>query len=446
MDIASIKETNSFSRLLDSLSVQSQPITGQPTANEEQPAELLEELEGVIRALEQLPQEELSDEQQDVLAAILQTLTLQTEELESADASSFIKAGLDPVSEEAPTVSGTSHSQQARAVLQGKDGNNELIQEKISVLLQQIDQKIEGLSAEVPEEGEQGKKLLGLAGETIPADAKKMEQLFKQLADFIRQFDFEEFSEGKGTSFKQLEQVLQRLEGTASELENGMPEKEMAQFNTQVTETGRTGQSNIAAFQQPESAGLQAEAVQKVEQSPVPSGAPQEAAKAAFISRPESAPPTAHVRMSNLIADLSDVFRGSMRITGSGDSAQIKVSIFPEHLGHLDIRLTTTDGKIAAQIFTSNALAKEALELQVNQLRTVLMQQGLAVDRIEITQQSSQQSFGQQNGQSDQQFSQQQKQGTGLQKNGYQVIEDETAALEHIGSSGGAMMKVDYTI
>ena len=452
MDGATIKETDAFSKLLASLSAEGQPITEEQSVNEEQPTEMLEKLEKVLIALEQLPQEDLSLEQQAVLAAIIQMVTLQTEQLETGPAlqkeaileSPLSKIALvdnqpvrKPINDEnnqqetliidshppKAVLSSSSEENPASDIAQESTENDTAVQQKIGVLLQQIDQKLEGLSTEVPEEFDEVQKLLELDGEIIPADAKKLEQLFKQLADFIRQFEPEQSPAGKQTSFKQLEQVLKQLADLTQESESGMQGKEVSQNSVQSSDAERLIQ-------------------------PAAIAAPPEGTKATPPpNRPETAAPIPAVRISNLIEDLSDVFRGSLRITGSGDNAQIKVSIFPEHLGHLDIRLTTTDGKIAAQIFTSNVMAKEALELQVNQLRVLLTQQGMTVDRIEITQQSSQQSFGQQNAHSDQRFSQQQKQGTALHnKNGYQLIEEEAAAMERVGSSDGAMMKIDYTI
>ncbi len=161
--------------------------------------------------------------------------------------------------------------------------------------------------------------------------------------------------------------------------------------------------------------------------------------------RTEPTVPTATVRMSNLVEELGEVLRGTFRLNGTGEGTQIKVSIFPQHLGHLDIRITELNGKIAAQIFTSSLVAKEVLDLQVNQLRNSLLQQGVTIDKIEITQQHSSQSFGQQHAHPDQRFSQQQKQGTASgNKNGYQRLEEE-ATIERNHASNGTM-KVDYTI
>ena len=115
--------------------------------------------------------------------------------------------------------------------------------------------------------------------------------------------------------------------------------------------------------------------------------------------------PTPTVRMSNLIEELGSVLRGSIRLTGTQEGTQIRVNITPDHLGHLDIRFTEINGKIAAHIFTSTLVAKEVLDLQMNQMRNVLLQQGIPLDKIEVSQQNLQ-SFGQQ---TDHRFSQQRR-------------------------------------
>lgn len=164
-------------------------------------------------------------------------------------------------------------------------------------------------------------------------------------------------------------------------------------------------------------------------------------------ARPEPPPmPTPMVRMNNLTEELGEVFKNSLRMSTNGESTQIKVNISPDHLGHLDIRLTETNGKIAAQIFTSSLAAKDAIDLQLNQLRNTLIQQGLTVEKIEVVQNNSQQSLGQQNAQSEQRFAQQQQRqnGANRENNGYQQIE-EKAAVERSHLDSG-MMKVDYTV
>ncbi len=182
--------------------------------------------------------------------------------------------------------------------------------------------------------------------------------------------------------------------------------------------------------------------------TPLTTTNPLDATKAAPVTARQETPiaPAPVVRLTNLADDLNGVISSSFKLTGTGETAQLKVSIFPEHLGHLDIRLSTVDGKITAQILTSTPMAKEALELQVYQLRNSLVQQGIQVERIEITtQQQAGQTLSQQQGQQEQRFARQQKQQSSS-KNGYQQTGEESSGIVRSGASRDDVMAVDYTI
>jgi flagellar hook-length control protein FliK len=107
-------------------------------------------------------------------------------------------------------------------------------------------------------------------------------------------------------------------------------------------------------------------------------------------------PPVPTARFSHLLEDMKGILKTHLQHLQQlkqGEGSQIRVKLSPEHLGHLDIRITSMDGKVSAQLMASNQLAKEALEFQVGQLRTALTQQGIQVDRIEVTQQNQSQSM-----------------------------------------------------
>lgn len=95
------------------------------------------------------------------------------------------------------------------------------------------------------------------------------------------------------------------------------------------------------------------------------------------------------VRFSQILEDLTQIFRAQLN-KGNEQGTQLRVKLHPEHLGHLDIRITSLDGKITAQIMTGTKVAKEALELTVGQLRTSLVQQGIQVEKIEVSHQAQQ--------------------------------------------------------
>ncbi|MBO0961807.1 flagellar hook-length control protein FliK [Neobacillus sp. MM2021_6] len=68
--------------------------------------------------------------------------------------------------------------------------------------------------------------------------------------------------------------------------------------------------------------------------------------------------------------------------------AEAKFSLTPDHLGHIEIKIVSQQGQITAQIFTDTSQAKEALDGQLHQLRQVLQQQGLNLQKLEIVQQT----------------------------------------------------------
>lgn len=77
---------------------------------------------------------------------------------------------------------------------------------------------------------------------------------------------------------------------------------------------------------------------------------------------------------------------------------EAKISLTPDHLGKVDIRLTMHAGQLVAHFVTEHAMAKDMLEQQMIQLRGTLQNQGITVERIEVTQSSSLQSQMDQNG------------------------------------------------
>lgn len=453
---AATTESGTFSQLLASAAAEAkEPGISQST-------EIQAKLEEILKALEDLPQEELTPEQQEMLSAIVQLLSLQSKQLETE----LQKLGIveeklaieQPDQVQEPIIKDSlEQSDQVKAPVVKASSEQLPVktsnEEKMAVLLQQIQQKLEQLSIEDSIEFNPPMKIMGAEAENLAADPEQHEQALKQLTQLIQNLENAEAVNGKPVASPQsekLEQVMKQLTQLTQELESQSSPVETPKINSAPAEAIRMAQT-VAAFQPIEIAGLKVETVQQPEMAepaaPAPV-APAEGAKAQAVqTAPRTEAPPA-VRMANLVEDLSEVLRGSMRLTGTGETAQIKVSIFPEHLGHLDIRLTTVDGKVAAQIFTSSVMAKEAIEMQLNQLRNTMLQQGVNLDRVEITQQSPQQSFGQQTSNPEQRFAQQQKQGTtSANKNGYQRIEEEVAATTGRSQTpDGSMMKVDYTI
>ncbi|WP_404330210.1 flagellar hook-length control protein FliK [Mesobacillus maritimus] len=248
--------------------------------------------------------------------------------------------------------------------------------------------------------------------------------------------------------FKQGESIVtlfQRLTFLMEDMAQGIEQEQMTgqplkiEFSLPLGEAHgqlQRGNSLLTLEQnpdQPNSQGITVSAVQGAQGSQV-------------AQRVESSPQSSFVRFSHFIEDLSEIFGGTYRLHSTLEGTQLRVNIFPEHLGHLDIRLTSIDGKITAQIFTASLTAKEALDLQVQQLRNSLIQQGVPVEKIEIAHQPSQQSFGQQHAHPEQRFSQQQhRQGISPRNGNAYLLTEEEAATDRQPFADGSV-QVNYTI
>jgi len=75
------------------------------------------------------------------------------------------------------------------------------------------------------------------------------------------------------------------------------------------------------------------------------------------------------------------------QLTQGNGTTEAKLSLTPEHLGQVDIRIVMHNGQLTAQFIAGNPAARELLENQMAQLRAALNGQGLQVERLEVVQQ-----------------------------------------------------------
>lgn len=62
----------------------------------------------------------------------------------------------------------------------------------------------------------------------------------------------------------------------------------------------------------------------------------------------------------------------------------LRIQVFPEHLGHIDIVLSMNDGKMHAQLTASSSITRDVLEMQLPQLRQSLQEQGIQLEQLDI--------------------------------------------------------------
>lgn len=429
-------DTIDFSQLLTSITATSTEV--QPTVHSPQEA-MSAKLESLLASLEQLPKDELTPEHQEMLQAMMGLAAQQLQQPEEKIQDTVIAPKEVKPLEQSPIIEQAiqkellltlSASEKLASSLPHQAQLTDLLEEAVAVLQKLTDKAVKENEITV-----------------LPVDGKKLEQIFSQLASMVKELQTDQQKAETKTAtiqVQQVEQVLKQVTGLKQEPINLVPPREIQQ---PVPKSSQEAFTEIQAVPK-EVAAKSLETVAPA----IPAEQNQSAAPGIEITkasptpqRQEATVQQATVRLSHLVEDLGEALRGSFRLNSEGDSKQIKISIFPEHLGQMDIRLTSIDGKIVAQIFTSTLAAKDVLEQQANLLRSSMAQQGITVEKIEITQQSSQQSFGQQSAHPDQRFSQQQKQGA-PSRNGYQRTEEEAVIVRHQSKDGSMMMKVDYTI
>ena len=85
------------------------------------------------------------------------------------------------------------------------------------------------------------------------------------------------------------------------------------------------------------------------------------------------------------VTELIEQFTEQARVHITQDTTKMEMLLNPEHLGKLYLEITEQEGAITAKIQTQNAIVKEALEMQIADLRQNLSQAGVKVDAIEVT-------------------------------------------------------------
>lgn len=92
------------------------------------------------------------------------------------------------------------------------------------------------------------------------------------------------------------------------------------------------------------------------------------------------------VPVEHFAKEMSGFLVNKLEIVNLKGVSEARISLYPEHLGHVDVRITMQNGQLTAQFMTEHAFAKESLEQQMAQLRSALQSQGLQVSKLEVTQ------------------------------------------------------------
>ncbi|ALS21637.1 flagellar hook-length control protein FliK [Paenibacillus naphthalenovorans] len=103
--------------------------------------------------------------------------------------------------------------------------------------------------------------------------------------------------------------------------------------------------------------------------------------------------PVLHMSAGTFANDMTQFVVSSFSLATSADGlTEAKISLFPQHLGHVEVKLTMHNGMLVAQFMADSLSGKEMLESQLTQLRTTLQNQGIQVEKLEVGQSQSFQS------------------------------------------------------
>ncbi|MDE3838521.1 flagellar hook-length control protein FliK [Bacillus methanolicus] len=97
-----------------------------------------------------------------------------------------------------------------------------------------------------------------------------------------------------------------------------------------------------------------------------------------------------HVSTEQFIRQFESILAKS-QFTKYGGTQKLFLKLYPEHLGSVRIELIQKDQSIVARILTTTGAAKDSLESQLQGLKQAFSSQNIQVDRIEISQQMTQQ-------------------------------------------------------
>ncbi|GAB2721930.1 flagellar hook-length control protein FliK [Paenibacillus thermoaerophilus] len=126
-------------------------------------------------------------------------------------------------------------------------------------------------------------------------------------------------------------------------------------------------------------------------QNTVPNGAAVSGPSLSVLARPEAAAQPASnapvfVPVKDFAAEMANWMSGRWRASPDGSVQEARISLTPQHLGHVDVKITIHHGQLVAQFVADNPASREMLESQLSTLRAALNSQGILVEKLEVVQ------------------------------------------------------------
>lgn len=309
-----------------------------------------------------------------------------------------------------------------------------------------IEQLMQKLQGPLPQLANDWKQLLSKLTEEEPA-TDDMQKIADLLQRFLGDKSSEQVKRGPvvradatpvGTGFQDLGKMIQPLR-----INQGLQAyKQEAGIQVQTAQTLQT--SGLMAKEQGESLA------QPVISTSIPTTAGSLQTMQTFETA--NAARTYTVPSSQFPEQVTQIFVKQMNLTQTNGLHQAKLVLHPEALGQVNVTITSHNGVITAQFTAETQAGRELLDNQMLNLRTALTQNGLQVDRLEVTQQQASESFDLQQ-QREQAKQQQEQQSQQREQQGEQsefvlesLVDDEEAAASVWNQLRGTSRGVDDVV
>lgn len=91
------------------------------------------------------------------------------------------------------------------------------------------------------------------------------------------------------------------------------------------------------------------------------------------------------VNVQQFADEMARLIVKNMKISTVNGVSEAKITLHPQELGQVDVRISTIGGQLMAHFATETLAGKDAIEAQLAQLRNTLAQQGFQVEKLQVT-------------------------------------------------------------
>lgn len=122
----------------------------------------------------------------------------------------------------------------------------------------------------------------------------------------------------------------------------------------------------------------------------LPQHQPSTAATGEQASRATADAPAKHAETMTMQADrfafeMSKHVLKSLRFSSGEGMSEARITLMPEQLGQVHVKLTLQNGQLVAKFVADTIVGRDALEAQLPQLRAALQNQGIQVEKLEVS-------------------------------------------------------------